>query len=124
MTLYLLTAHGQIPLALDSAETFAVLANPDTRPRRAVAAAGRPSPRIDDHQAKVTRQLPAARVNPFEADFFGNHCVVAYSLGSLIHTAVGSAGGWGGLRTKRSRCSAEADLRTTARCSWMSAARP
>jgi hypothetical protein len=58
MTPYLLTAHGQIPLALDSAETFAVLANPDTRPRRAVAAAGRPSPRIDDHQAKVTRQLP------------------------------------------------------------------
>ena len=44
-----------------------------------------------------------ARVNPFEADFLGNHCVVVgSSLGSLIHTAVGSAGGWGGLRTNRS----------------------
>src|SRR6266511_3803041 len=49
--------------------------------------------------------LPAARVNISEADLFGNHCVVAVSsFGSLIHTAVGSAGGSGGLRTKRSGC--------------------
>jgi hypothetical protein len=49
----------------------------------------------------------AAHVNLFEADFFGIHCVVAASsFGSLIHTTVGSAGGWGGLRTKRSGCSA------------------
>jgi hypothetical protein len=40
---------------------------------------------------------------PFRADSFANHCVVVgSSFGSLIHTAVGSAGGWGGLRTKRS----------------------
>ncbi len=46
-----------------------------------------------------------ARVNISEADLFGNHCVVAVSsFGSLIHTAVGSAGGSGGLRTKRSGC--------------------
>ena len=49
------------------------------------------------------RGVASARVNLFEADFFGNHCVVAgSSFGSLIHTAVGSAGGWGGLRTNRS----------------------
>jgi len=49
----------------------------------------------------------AARVNPFEAGFVGSHCVVgASSFGWLIHTAVGSLGGWGGLRTKRSGCSA------------------
>jgi hypothetical protein len=48
-----------------------------------------------------------ARVNFLEADVSGNHCVVAgSSFGSLIHTAVGRAGGWGGLRTKRSGCSA------------------
>jgi hypothetical protein len=36
----------------------------------------------------------AARVNLSEADCFGNHCVVSVSsLGSLIQTAVGSAGG-------------------------------
>lgn len=49
--------------------------------------------------------LPAdsARVNLSEADIFENHCVVAVSsFGSLIHTAVGSAGGSGTLRTKRS----------------------
>lgn len=51
--------------------------------------------------------LSPARVNLSEADSFWNHCVVAVSsFGSLIHTAVGSAGGWGGLRTKRSGCSA------------------
>ncbi len=39
----------------------------------------------------------AARVNLSEADSFGNHCVVVVpSFGSLIQTAVGSAGGWGG----------------------------
>jgi hypothetical protein len=49
----------------------------------------------------------AARVNLCEADLFANHCVVAVaSFGSLIHTAVGNAGGSGGLRTKRSGCSA------------------
>jgi hypothetical protein len=49
----------------------------------------------------------SARVNLSEADVFGNHCVVAVSsFGSLIQTAVGSAGGSGGLRTKRSGCSA------------------
>src|SRR5215207_8856471 len=49
----------------------------------------------------------AARVNLSEADVFGNHCVVAVSsFGSLIHTAVGSAGGSGGFRTKRSGCCA------------------
>jgi len=48
-----------------------------------------------------------ARVNLSEADSFANHCVVAVSsLGSLIQTAVGSAGGSGGFRTKRSGCSA------------------
>jgi len=51
--------------------------------------------------------LTTARVNLSEAEFLGNHCVVAVSsFGSLIHTAVGSAGGVGGLRTKRSGCSA------------------
>jgi hypothetical protein len=36
-----------------------------------------------------------------------NHCVVVgSSFGWLIHTIVGSAGGSGGLRTKRSGCSA------------------
>ena len=43
-----------------------------------------------------------ARVNLCETDFFENHCVEASSFGSLIHTAVGSAGGSGGLRTNRS----------------------
>jgi len=49
--------------------------------------------------------LVSARVNLFEADFFGNHCVVAvssFSGGWLIQATVGSAGGSGGLRTKRS----------------------
>jgi hypothetical protein len=55
----------------------------------------------------VLTGTPAARVNLSEADSFGNHCVVAVSsFGSLIHTAVGKAGGWGGLRTKRSGCPA------------------
>jgi hypothetical protein len=48
-----------------------------------------------------------ARVNLPEARSYGNHCVVAVSsLGWLIQTAVGSAGGSGGLWTKRSGCSA------------------
>jgi hypothetical protein len=50
------------------------------------------------------REGPAC-VNLSEAVFLGNHCVVAVSsFGSLIHTAVGRAGGSGGLRTKRSGC--------------------
>jgi transposase-like protein len=50
----------------------------------------------------IARRRPA-RVNLFEAGFFGNHCVVGVSsMGSLIQTTVGSAGGWGGLWTKRS----------------------
>jgi transposase len=54
---------------------------------------------IPDHSSLWT----AARVNLSEADSFGNHCVVARSsFGWLIQTAVGSAGGRGGLRTKRS----------------------
>jgi hypothetical protein len=56
---------------------------------------------------RMNRPVVTARVNLFEAGFFGNHCVVLVSsLGSLIHTAVSSAGGWGGLRTNRSGCSA------------------
>jgi len=48
-----------------------------------------------------------ARVNLCEADFFGNHCVVAVSsFGWLIQAIDGSAGGVGGLRTNRSGCSA------------------
>jgi hypothetical protein len=47
--------------------------------------------------------IDAALVNLCEAGLVGNHCVVAVSsCGWLIHTAVGSAGGVGGLRTKRS----------------------
>jgi hypothetical protein len=47
--------------------------------------------------------VDAARVNFSEADSFGNYCVVAVScFGSLIQTAVGRAGGAGGLRTNRS----------------------
>ena len=60
------------------------------------------------HGVRVSgkRVLPAC-VNLSEACPWGNHCVVVvFSLGSLIQTAVGSAGGWGGLRTKRSGCSA------------------
>jgi hypothetical protein len=46
-----------------------------------------------------------ARVNVSEADFLGNHCVVVVaSFGWLIQTAPGSAGGAGGLLTKRSGC--------------------
>jgi hypothetical protein len=49
----------------------------------------------------------SARVNLSEADPWWNHCVVAgSSFGWLIHTIVGSAGGSGSLRTKRSGCSA------------------
>ncbi len=67
-----------------------------------------------DHQGpfgvkvRVSRPtIDPARVNLSEAEFLGNHCVVAASsFGSLIHTAVGSAGGSGSLRTKRSGCSA------------------
>ena len=62
---------------------------------------------LADHLAEQTGHRAAARVNLSEADSFGNHCVVVVSsFGSLIQTAVGSAGGWGGLRTKRSGCSA------------------
>ena len=48
-----------------------------------------------------------ARVNPFEADFWVNHWAEGLtSSGLLIQTAVGSAGGAGGRRTKRSGCAA------------------
>jgi hypothetical protein len=47
--------------------------------------------------------LAAASVNVSEAVSVGNHCVVVgSSFGWLIHAAVGSAGGVGGSRTKRS----------------------
>jgi cell division protein FtsW (lipid II flippase) len=47
--------------------------------------------------------VATARVNFSEADSLGNHCVVVgSSLGWLIQTAVGSAGGSGGLPTNRS----------------------
>jgi hypothetical protein len=50
-------------------------------------------------------QAGAARVNVSEADFLGNHCVVVVaSFGWLIQTAPGSAGGAGGLLTKRLGC--------------------
>lgn len=66
-----------------------------------------------------------ARVNLLEVDFVANHCVVAgSSFGSLIHTASGSAGGWGGLRTNRSGCAAYAELSTTARWARSAWARP
>jgi hypothetical protein len=79
-------------------------------------------PEPDDADEPV---VEPARVNGSEADLVGNHCVVAESsLGSLIHTAVGSAGGWGGLRTKRSGCSAWAALRTPARLSRTATAGP
>jgi integrase len=69
--------------------------------------------------------IPAARVNLSEADIFTNHCVVAVSsCGLLIHAAVGSSGGSGGLRTKRSGCSAKAASRTPARCWRTASARP
>jgi hypothetical protein len=56
-----------------------------------------------DGLATTVLLLRAARVNLSEADSFGNHCVVARSsFGWLIQTAVGSGGGSGGLRTKRS----------------------
>jgi alpha-tubulin suppressor-like RCC1 family protein len=52
-----------------------------------------------------TVTMVPARVNLSEADSLGNHCVVAVSsFSSLIHTGVGSAGGLGGMRTKRSGC--------------------
>ena len=45
----------------------------------------------------------AVRVNLCETDSSKHHCVVAASsFGSLIHAAVGNAGGSGALRTKRS----------------------
>jgi transposase len=51
------------------------------------------------------RDIGAARVNLSEGGSIRNHCVVAVSSsGSLIQTAPGSAGGSGGLRTKRSGC--------------------
>ncbi len=57
-----------------------------------------------EHQRLAVGQVTVpAPVNLSEAESFGNHCVVAgSSFGSLIHTAVGSAGGSGGLRAKRS----------------------
>ena len=59
-------------------------------------------------------ELLAARVNLWEADSSIDHCVVVLAPlsasssfgGSLIHTVVGSAGGVGALRTKRSGCAA------------------
>jgi hypothetical protein len=54
---------------------------------------------------ELRRAKTTARVNFSEAEFLGNYCVVAVSsFGWLIHTTVGSAGGSGGLRTKRSGC--------------------
>ncbi len=50
--------------------------------------------------------VPCGACQPFRGRSLENHCVVASSFGSLIHTAVGSAGGCGGLRTKRSGCAA------------------
>jgi len=53
--------------------------------------------------AVIVALAVAARVNLSEADSLGNHCVVVVSsFGWLIQTAPGSAGGWGGLPTKRS----------------------
>src|SRR5207342_1205690 len=59
---------------------------------------------VDSGQdADAEQVIGAARVNLSEAGSLGNHCVVAVSsFGWLIQTAVGSAGGWGGLPTKRS----------------------
>jgi hypothetical protein len=58
------------------------------------------------HDRVMVHRGPA-RVNLSEADPWWNHCVVAgSSFGWLIHTIVGSAGGSGSLRTKRSGCSA------------------
>ena len=57
-----------------------------------------PKVRIADPEVRLT-----APVNLYEADFVENHCVVAVSSsGSLIHATVGSTGGSGALRTKRS----------------------
>jgi hypothetical protein len=58
--------------------------------------------------AWVVRGVAARRVSTFlRQTRRRNHCVVVgSSFGWLIHTIVGSAGGSGGLRTKRSRCSA------------------
>jgi len=53
------------------------------------------------------KDLGAVPVNPFEADSSRNHWLeLASSFGLLIHTVLGSAGGSGGLRTKRSGCAA------------------
>ena len=57
---------------------------------------GRPSPRRRSYE-----HLGACQ--PWGGRFVNNHCVEASSsFGSLIHAAVGIAGGSGGLRTKRS----------------------
>ncbi len=57
---------------------------------------------LDAREGGQRRLASAARVNPYEADFFGNQCVVVSSWGSLIHATVGKSGGVGILRTKRS----------------------
>ncbi len=76
-------------------------------PRRRVPRAGMIRSTSSTYSAMRRVSRSAAPVNLSEAGFLGNHCVVAVSsFGSLIHTAVGSAGGVGGLRTKRSGCSA------------------
>jgi AraC-like DNA-binding protein len=71
------------------------------------------------------RDIGAARVNLSEGGSIRNHCVVAVSSsGSLIQTAPGSAGGSGGLRTKRSGCWAWAASSTRARWARICSARP
>src|SRR5512133_533628 len=79
---------------------------------------------VQERSRVVAAQVPA-RVNLSEAGSLGNHCVVAgSSFGWLIQTGPGSAGGWGGLRTKRSGWTAEAAVSTLARRAHTSSARP
>ena len=56
------------------------------------------------------RTSRAELVNDFETPGSRIYCrassVAAAAGGGLIQTATGSAGGWGGLRTKRSGCAA------------------
>lgn len=57
--------------------------------------------------ARLYGRRSAVPVNPFQADSSRNHWLeLASSFGLLIHTVLGSAGGSGGLRTKRSGCAA------------------